>query len=107
MGFKLHPQGLPTLLAAEGSSIHKRATFASKALWVTKREAGHRYPTGDFVNQNPGVEGINDWIADDHSVDTQDISLWHTFALTHFPRTEDWPIMPVDSVGSRSAPRLL
>ncbi|WP_421014157.1 primary-amine oxidase [Glutamicibacter creatinolyticus] len=104
VGFKLHPQGLPTLLAAEGSSIHKRATFASKALWVTKREAGHRYPTGDFVNQNPGVEGINDWIADDHSVDTQDISLWHTFALTHFPRTEDWPIMPVDSVGFKIRP---
>jgi len=104
VGFKLHPQGLPTLLAAEGSSIHKRATFASKALWVTKRDDEHRYPTGDFVNQNPGVAGINEWISDDHSVDTEDISLWHTFALTHFPRTEDWPIMPVDSVGFKIRP---
>ena len=104
VGYKLHPQGLPTLLAAEGSSIHKRAAFAAKALWVTARDAGHRYPTGDFVNQNPGVDGINDWIADDHSVDTKQISLWHTFALTHFPRTEDWPIMPVDTVGFKIRP---
>ncbi len=25
--------------------------------------------------------------------------LWHTFGLTHFPRTEDWPVMPVDYAG--------
>ncbi len=25
--------------------------------------------------------------------------LWHTFGLTHIPRTEDWPIMPVDYAG--------
>ncbi|MFC9935544.1 primary-amine oxidase [Glutamicibacter sp. NPDC127525] len=99
VGYKLMSQGLPTLLAAEGSSIHRRAEFASKALWVTKREDGHRYPTGDFVNQNPGVDGIGSWIEDDKNIDGEQISLWHTFALTHFPRTEDWPMMPVDTVG--------
>ena len=25
--------------------------------------------------------------------------LWHTFGLTHIPRPEDWPIMPVDYAG--------
>ncbi|WP_345470597.1 primary-amine oxidase [Glutamicibacter ectropisis] len=99
VGYKLMSQGLPTLLAAEGSSIHRRAEFASKALWVTKRDAAHRYPTGDFVNQNPGVDGIGSWIEDDKNIDGEQISLWHTFALTHFPRTEDWPMMPVDTVG--------
>ncbi len=99
VGYKLMSQGLPTLLAAEGSSIHQRAQFASKALWVTKRDAAHRYPTGDFVNQNPGVDGIGSWIEDDRNIDGEQISLWHTFALTHFPRTEDWPMMPVDTVG--------
>ena len=99
VGYKLMSQGLPTLLAAEGSSIHQRAQFASKALWVTKRDAAHRYPTGDFVNQNPGVDGIGSWIEDDKNIDGEQISLWHTFALTHFPRTEDWPMMPVDTVG--------
>ncbi|NQD41783.1 primary-amine oxidase [Glutamicibacter halophytocola] len=99
VGYKLMSQGLPTLLAADESSIHRRAKFASKALWVTKRDASHRYPTGDFVNQNPGVDGIGSWIEDDKNIDGEQISMWHTFALTHFPRTEDWPIMPVDTVG--------
>ena len=25
--------------------------------------------------------------------------VWHTFGLTHVPRPEDWPIMPVDYTG--------
>ncbi|MNL63841.1 Phenylethylamine oxidase precursor [compost metagenome] len=30
--------------------------------------------------------------------------IWHTFGLTHFPRVEDWPIMPVDTVGFKLRP---
>ena len=32
-------------------------------------------------------------------IDGEDIVLWHTFGLTHFPRPEDWPVMPVDYAG--------
>ncbi|POM80684.1 Copper amine oxidase, partial [Phytophthora palmivora] len=32
-------------------------------------------------------------------VDGEDIVVWHTFGLTHFPRVEDWPVMPVDYAG--------
>ncbi len=104
VGYKLHPQGQPTLLADEGSSIHRRATFASKALWVTRHDESQRYPTGDFVNQHPGGAGIPAWIEADRDIDGQDVVVWHTFGLTHFPRTEDWPIMPVDSVGFKLRP---
>lgn len=104
VGYKLYPQGQPTLLADEDSSIHRRATFASKALWVTRFDEGQRYPTGDFVNQHPGGAGIPAWIEADRDLDGQDVVLWHTFGLTHFPRTEDWPIMPVDSVGFKLRP---
>ena len=37
-------------------------------------------------------------------VDGEDLVVWHTFGLTHFPRTEDWPIMPVDTVGFKIRP---
>ncbi|MBM6622409.1 primary-amine oxidase [Micrococcaceae bacterium RIT802] len=104
VGYKLHPQGQPTLLADEGSSIHRRATFASKALWVTRHDESQRYPTGDFVNQHSGGAGIPAWIEADRDIDGQDVVVWHTFGLTHFPRTEDWPIMPVDSVGFKLRP---
>lgn len=99
VAYKLHPTGLPTLLAAEDSSIHKRATFASKALWVSQYAVDERYPTGDFPNQHAGHGGLPTWTAADRNIDGEDIVVWHTFGLTHFPRIEDWPIMPVDTVG--------
>lgn len=104
VGYKLHPQGLPTLLAAEGSSIHQRATFADKALWVSQYHEDEKYPTGDFANQHPGGAGLPAWTAADRSVDGQEIVVWHSFGLTHFPRVEDWPIMPVDTVGFKLRP---
>ena len=104
MAYKLHPQGQPTLLADEDSSIHRRATFASKALWVTPATEDQRYPTGDFVNQHPGGAGLPEWVKADRNIDGEDIVLWHTFGLTHFPRPEDWPIMPVDTIGFKLRP---
>ncbi|GAA1638547.1 MULTISPECIES: primary-amine oxidase [Brevibacterium] len=104
VAYKLHPAGLPTLLAAEESSVHKRATFASKALWVSQYDVDERYPTGDFPNQHAGHAGLPTWTQADRSVDGEDIVVWHTFGLTHFPRVEDWPIMPVDTVGFKLRP---
>lgn len=104
VGYKLHPMGLPTLLAAEDTSIHRRATFASKSLWVSQYHEDERYPTGDFPNQHPGHAGLPAWTAADRSVDGEDIVVWHSFGLTHFPRVEDWPIMPVDTVGFKLRP---
>lgn len=104
VAYKLHPEGLPTLLAAEGSPIHRRATFAAKALWVTPYREDERYPTGDFPNQHAGDGGLPEWTAADRNVDGENLVVWHTVGLTHFPRPEDWPIMPVDHVGFRLRP---
>ena len=104
VAYKLHPQGQPTLLADPESSVAKRATFATKDLWVTQFAEAERYPTGDFVNQHSGGAGLPAYIKEDRDIDGQDIVLWHTFGLTHFPRLEDWPIMPVDSVGFKLRP---
>ncbi len=66
---------------------------------MTAYDVDERYPAGDFVNQHPGGAGLPAWTAADRSVDGEDIVLWHTFGLTHFPRPEDWPVMPVDYAG--------
>ncbi|MGN9841131.1 primary-amine oxidase [Nonomuraea sp. H19] len=99
VGYALHPEGRPTLLAGRESSIGKRAEFATKHLWVTRYHPAERYPAGDLVNQHPGGAGLPAYTRADRDIDGQDIVLWHTFGLTHFPRTEDWPIMPVDTCG--------
>ena len=104
VGYKLHGQGHPMLLADPESSIARRAAFATKDLWVTRYDENERYPSGDFVNQHSGGAGLPSYIARDRDIDGQDIVVWHTFGLTHFPRPEDWPIMPVDTVGFKLRP---
>ncbi|MFD0660682.1 primary-amine oxidase [Thermocatellispora tengchongensis] len=99
VGYALYPQAGPLLLAAEGSSIRRRAEFAAHHLWVTRYDPAERYPAGDLVNQHPGGAGLPRYAAAGRDIDGQDIVLWHTFGMTHFPRTEDWPVMPVDSCG--------
>jgi primary-amine oxidase len=99
VGYMLHPEGRPVLLADEESDIHRRATYATKHLWVTPYAPDENYPAGDLVNMHPGGAGLPAWTAADRDVDNTDIVLWHTFGLTHFPRPEDWPVMPVDSAG--------
>ena len=43
--------------------------------------------------------GLPDFIHGDRDIDGTDIVLWHTFGPTHFPRLEDWPVMPVARCG--------
>ena len=94
--YVLFPTETPVLLAADDSSIAARATFATKNLFVTKYDPDERYAAGDFVNQHPGGAGIPDFISGDEPLVGEDLVLWHTFGLTHFPRNEDWPVMPMD-----------
>ena len=98
-GYTLYPEAAPALLADPSSSVHGRAGFAANHLWVTRYDPAERYPAGDFVNQHPGGAGLPAFIAGDRSVDGEDIVIWHTFGPTHFPRPEDWPVMPVARCG--------
>ena len=99
VGYALYPEGQPTLLADPSSSVAKRAAFTTKHLWVTKYDPAERYPAGHIVNQHPGGDGLPQFVAQDRNIENDDVVLWHTFGLTHFPRPEDWPMMPVDYAG--------
>jgi primary-amine oxidase len=97
--YALHAQQTPTLLADPASSIAKRAAFTTNQLWVSRYDVAERYAAGDFVNQSSGESGLPAYLSANRSLDGEDIVVWHTFGITHFPRTEDWPIMPTDYAG--------
>jgi primary-amine oxidase len=99
VAYVLRPESQPALLADDGSSIARRAAFATRHLWVTRYHPAERYPAGDQVNQHPGGAGLPTFTAQDRDIDGQDIVVWHTFGATHFPRPEDWPVMPVEICG--------
>ncbi|WP_433521319.1 primary-amine oxidase [Nocardia pseudovaccinii] len=102
--YTLQPQGGPALLSDDKSSIQRRAEFATKHLWVTRYDPEQRYAAGDYVNQHPGGAGLPAFVAEDRELESQRLVVWHTFGLTHAPRVEDWPIMPVDRAGFRLIP---
>ncbi len=99
VGYKLLPGATPTLLADEDSPIGRRATFATRNLWVTPFAPDERRAAGEYPNQHAGGDGLPRWTAADRPIVDTDIVVWHTFGVTHVPRPEDWPVMPVEYTG--------
>jgi primary-amine oxidase len=99
VAYKLLPGPTPTLLAAPHSSVGQRAAFATANLWVTAYAPRELRAAGDYPNQSSGGDGLPAWTSADRSLDDTDVVLWYTFGVTHVPRPEDWPVMPVEYAG--------
>lgn len=97
--YHLIPEPTALLMADPESTVAARAAFATKHLWGTAYDHDERWPAGRYPNAHAGGAGLPAYTADDRSIDGEDLVLWHTFGLTHIPRPEDWPIMPVDYAG--------
>jgi primary-amine oxidase len=104
VAYRLLPRPTPTLLAGEGSGIAARAGFATRNLWVTPYDPDQRRAAGDFPNQHPGGAGLPAWTAADRPLVGTEVVVWHTFGVTHVPRPEDWPVMPVEATGFQLLP---
>jgi primary-amine oxidase len=102
--FKLLPGPTPTLLADASSSVARRAAFATRNLWVTPFHPDERRAAGDYPNQSRGGDGLARWTAGDRSLVDRDLVVWYTFGVTHIPRPEDWPVMPVEYAGFHLVP---
>ncbi len=99
VGYRLVPGENVLPFAQPEAAILARAGFLTRNLWVTPYDPGERYPTGDYPNQSTGGDGLPRWTKRDRNVAGTDVVLWYTFGQTHIPRIEDWPVMPVSSVG--------
>ncbi|OMO80089.1 Copper amine oxidase [Corchorus olitorius] len=99
-GFKLVPGSNCLPLAGSEAKFLRRAAFLKHNLWVTPYARDEMYPGGEFPNQNPRVgEGLATWVKQNRSLEEADIVLWYVFGVTHVPRLEDWPVMPVERIG--------
>jgi primary-amine oxidase len=97
--YALVPTSPVTLLAHPTSSVAARAGFATRNLWVTPYEPDERRPAGNHPNQHPGGAGLPAWTEADRSIVDRELVVWHTFGVSHLPRPEDWPVMPVEYAG--------
>jgi primary-amine oxidase len=98
-GYALIPGANTVPFAQPDAWIRKRAGFLNWHLWVTPYRAEERYAGGDYPNQSHGGDGLVKWTAANRSLDNQDLVVWYTTGITHNPRPEDWPVMPVEYIG--------
>ncbi len=103
-GYALLPGENSVPFAQPDSWVRQRAGFLNAHVWVTPYNAAERYAAGDYPNQSKGGDGLVKWTAANRSVDNQDIVLWYTMGITHNPRPEDWPVMPVYEAGFKLVP---
>jgi primary-amine oxidase len=104
VGYKLMPGDNVLAFAQPESWTSQRAGFIHKHLWVTPYTARERYPAGEYPNQSAGGDGLPTWTQANRSIEQTDIVVWYTFGAHHIPRTEDWPVMPVTTVGFHLKP---
>lgn len=99
VAYRLLPGENCPLLVQPDSAVARRAGFLSHQLWVTPYRGDERYAAGEYPNQHPGIDGLPKWTAANRSVENADVVLWYVFGHNHVPRVEDWPVMPVSSIG--------
>ncbi len=104
VAYKLLPGAWPTLLAGEDAAVRRRAGFATRHLWVTPFDEDEFRAAGPYANQSTGGGGLPEWTATDRPVVDTDVVVWCTFGVTHVPRPEDWPVMPVERTGFSLVP---
>ncbi|OTA92941.1 hypothetical protein M434DRAFT_21692 [Hypoxylon sp. CO27-5] len=92
VGYKLVPSATQLLLADEKSVQAARAPFARHHLWFTGYRDGELWAAGEFTNQSKHEEGGVKTMVERGDCPV----VWSVFGLTHNPRVEDWPVMPVE-----------
>jgi primary-amine oxidase len=96
--YRILPGNTPTLLAQPESAVAKRATFATRNLWVTPFAAEEARAAG-YPNLSAGGGGLPSFTEGNRSIEDTDVVVWYGFGINHVPRPEDWPVMPAEYVG--------
>ena len=104
VGYKLLPGNTPALIAHPDSPPGKRASFSKHNLWATPFHEDEQAAGGEFSVMHSGEGGLDDITSSDRDISECDLVTWHTFGLTHTPRPEDWPVMPVEYCGFHLIP---
>ncbi len=85
--------------ATEDSPIRQRAGYMWNHLWVTPYDRDENWPAGTYPNQHAGGDGLPRWTGADRPIENTDVVLWYVMGANHLPAIEDWPVMPVASIG--------
>jgi primary-amine oxidase len=99
VSYKFTPPATQLLLADPASTMARRAPFARHHLWVTSYRDGELFAAGTYTYQSHCEKGgVTEAAARNDDTTNTDVVLWSVFGLTHNPRVEDWPVMPIEKI---------
>jgi primary-amine oxidase len=104
-GFLVVPDDVIKPLWNARSGIAARGAFVERTMWVTPFAPHERFPAGEFPYQRSEVDGLPVWVRANRVITKEDVVLWLTIGVTHLPRPEEWPVMPVRRVAFQIVPR--
>ncbi|KAI8079609.1 copper amine oxidase [Gilbertella persicaria] len=105
VGWKITSGHTCPFYAQDDSLVAQRAGFAKKTLWVTPYDEDQMFAGGFYCNQSAGDNTVEVWANREvKNIEQTDIVLWYTFGITHLPRVEDFPLMPVEYCGFTMKP---
>jgi primary-amine oxidase len=76
--------------------------FTQADLWIT-RNRQNEFPLSS-ADRRTLKQALPTYVNGD-TVDGQDVVLWYAMHVHHYPRSEDWPAMPVEWAGFQIVPR--
>ena len=103
-GYVLVPGENSVPHAAKKSFVRRHAGFINHHLWVTPYRAEEQYAAGEYVNDGLPDEGLPKWTSANRGIEDTDVVVWYTLGVTHLPRPEEWPLMPVHRAGFKLVP---
>jgi primary-amine oxidase len=99
----------PATLCMSRSVRSLQSALFCPMLTFSTDEDDQFHPAGRHVPQTSGEpsKGLPEWIAANPTVNiaNEDIVIWHTFGITHFPSPEDYPVMPAEPMTLLLRPR--
>ncbi|KAG1453664.1 hypothetical protein G6F56_007513 [Rhizopus delemar] len=104
VAWKLTTGSQTPFFAQDDSVVGQRAGFAKKTLWVTPYNEDEMFAGGFYCNQSSGQDNVENWAKRGDDIVNKDLVLWFTFGVTHLPRVEDFPVMPVEMCGFSMKP---
>jgi primary-amine oxidase len=104
VGYKLVPGENSGPYFQPGSLGLQCGGFITRHFWVTPYAPDELFAAGPYPNQQPGPDGLAEYVKANRPLENADLVIWYTFGVQHQVRPEDWPVMPVKRAGFHLTP---
>jgi primary-amine oxidase len=106
VAYKLMPGENAFPFVHPDSCVRRRAGFIDYHFWATAYHPQELYAAGDYPNQSsPDQEhGLPAYAGQNRPLDNTRLTVWYNMNSHHVVRPEDWPVMPVSTIGFQLKP---